>query len=338
MPARIPDTEIFGTLDESRRLLARLVNCSKEEIALMPNTSHGINLAANSLPLHMGDVVLTFEKEFPANVYPWMALADRGIELRFIPCVKGLPDEARLMDALDDKRVRAVAVSWVSFSSGYRVDLERLGNECRSRGIFLAVDGIQGLGALRLDLSELKIDIFANGCQKWLLSPWGTGFVYVRKELIPELRPRNVGWLAYKGSEDFSNLTSYNAELRDDARRFEVGSHGLQDYAALNASLGLFLELGPAAIEEYIERLAGLVSDWAGAGKGVTLLSPTESSRRAGVLSLGVERPAAIADVLREEGIACSVREGSIRLSTHFYNTEEELRRVFETILRASTT
>jgi selenocysteine lyase/cysteine desulfurase len=258
-----------------------------------------------------------------------MSLASKGVELRFIPCVDGLPDERLLMDSLDDRRVRAVAVSWVGFASGYRVNLEVLGRECRSRGIFLAVDGIQGLGALELDLGHLNVDIFANGCQKWLLSPWGTGFVYVRRELITTLTPVNVGWLAFKGSEDFNNLTRYDAALRDDARRFEVGTHGLQDFAALNASVSLFLELGPRAVAAHIARLASIASEWAATCSGLTLLSPSDADQRAGIVSIGMDNAAAVADYLRSRQVAFSLREGAIRIAVHLFNTESELRRVF---------
>ncbi len=334
-PVLIPDAEIFATLSKSRLLLSQLVNCATEEIALMPNTSIGVNLAANCLPLRGGDVVLTFEREFPANVYPWMALARRGIELRFIRCVDGLPDEQRLLEALDDKRVRAVAVSWVSFTSGYRVDLATLGRECRSRGIFLAVDGIQGLGPLTLDLAALEVDIFASGCQKWMLSPWGTGFTYVRRELVERMDPLDVGWLAIKGSENFASFTTYALEYRNDARKFEVGTLALQDFAALNATVELFLTLGPAEIEWYVARLATTVSDWAAAHSGVRLLSPVQADQRAGIVSLGFADTERVASALRAAGVALSVREGAIRLATHMFNTEEELRRVFEVIEQA---
>jgi cysteine desulfurase/selenocysteine lyase len=333
-PVLIPDAEIFETLGKSRALLARLVNCATEEIALMPNTSIGVNLAANCLPLRGGDVVLTFEKEFPANVYPWLALRRRGIETRFVRCVNGLPDEQQLLEQLDDKRVRGVAVSWVGFAHGYRVDLQRMGRECRSRGIYFVVDGIQGLGALSLDLSSLEVDVFASGCQKWLLSPWGTGFAYVRRELVETIDPVEVGWLAIQGSENFANFTKYSLEFRNDARKFEVGTLALQDFAALNATIGLFLELGPDAIAKHVSGLAGSLSDWASSTKGLTLRSPTAPDQRAGITTIAVPDAEKVAAVLREAGVGLSVREGALRLATHFFNTAGELESVCRLIER----
>src|SRR5262249_8945393 len=179
-PHRIPHDLQFGTLARGRELCARLIGAEVAEIALATNTTYGINLAAFSLPLKKGDVVLTPDLEFPANVYPWMALAQRrGVEYRRLPCDEGVLDPERLARELEDDRVRCVSVSWVQFASGARVDLAALGTLCRDRGVFFVVDAIQGVGPLTLDVHALHIDILACGAQKWLLSPWGSGFVYV---------------------------------------------------------------------------------------------------------------------------------------------------------------
>jgi selenocysteine lyase/cysteine desulfurase len=331
-PAAIPDAEIFETLARSRALIARLVGAGADEIALAPNTSFGVNLAANALPLKSGDVVLTFAGEFPANVYPWMSLAQKGVEVRFVRCVNGLPDEALLLRSLDDERVRAVAVSWVQFSSGYTVDLATLGRECRARGIYLAVDGIQGLSPLTLDLSALQVDVFASGCQKWLLSPWGTGFVYVRRGLVGDLQPVDVGWLAFKGSEDFNNMVRYAPELREDARKFEVGTLGLQDFAAMNASVELLLSEGTVDVARHVAALTSRLSEWALLCDGVELRSPAEASKRAGIVSLGFADCNTVATALRSAGVAISVRENAVRLACHLFNTESEIDRVIANI------
>ncbi|HEX5581314.1 MAG TPA: aminotransferase class V-fold PLP-dependent enzyme, partial [Gemmatimonadaceae bacterium] len=238
----------LGTLRRARELFARLVGAGADEIALAHNTSEGVNLAARALPFREGDVVVTSDGEFPANVYPWMALAPRGVRLELVPRRDGLPDEDALVAALDRPGVRCLAISWVSFSTGYRVDLARLGRECRARGIWFVVDGIQGVGAAPLDVRACEVDVLASGAQKWLLSPWGTGFAYVRRELVTDLEPPAAGWLQVRGAEDFTRLTEYDLTWRDDARRFEVGSLPYQDYAAAVASLELILEVGVGAI------------------------------------------------------------------------------------------
>jgi selenocysteine lyase/cysteine desulfurase len=167
-PFRLRDAELVGLLARARALCATLIGAEATEVALMTNTSYGINVAARVLPLQSGDVVLTFAGEFPANVYPWMALAEHGVRLEMVPLRDGLPDEEALLRALERPEVRAVTVSWVQFASGYRVDLARLGQRCRERGIWFVVDGHPGLGPCTLDVRALPIDLLACGAQKWL--------------------------------------------------------------------------------------------------------------------------------------------------------------------------
>ena len=165
-------------------------------------------------------------------------------------------DRRALARELEDERVQVVAVSWVQFASGARVDLAALGALCRERGVYFVVDAIQGVGPLRSICATTPVDILACGAQKWLLSPWGSAFVYVRRELIEQLEPHDVSWLAVKGSDDFSRLTDYDLTWRDDARRFEIITLPYQDFAGMNASLELLHELGADAIVAHTRRLA----------------------------------------------------------------------------------
>ena len=334
-PWRISHEEQFGVIARTRELVAQLVGGSPADIALMVNTSYGLNLAAHALPFEKGDVVLTFDREFPANVYPWMALAQsRGVSLVRLPCgAEGLPDEAALLRAIAEMpKLRAVSVSWVQFATGYRVDLAVIGRACRARGIWFIVDAIQGLGALTLDVRACAIDILACGAQKWLLSPWGTGFVYVREELVRGLEPNVVGWLAVQGSDDFGALVDYDLTWRDDARRFEVGTVPFQDFAGMNASLELLVELGPAHVEAHIASLAGIIVGWAGERAGVRLVTPAEARRRAGIVSVQPSNPTRASERLTTLGISHSLREGAIRLSPHCYNTRAEIERALEVL------
>src|SRR5256885_60427 len=212
-------------LRAARVAAAGLLTAEPAEIALATNTSHGLNLAARALPLQRGDVVLVSDREFPANVYPWMLLKKQGVEVELAPCApEGWPDEAFLVERLHDPRVRVLAVSFVQFPNGYRAALARLGVACRAHGTVLVVDGIQGVGNSVLDVRETPVDILACGGQKWLLAPWGSGFVYVRRELISVLEPAVAGWMAFEGTDDFSRLTEYNPTFRSDARRFELAT------------------------------------------------------------------------------------------------------------------
>jgi cysteine desulfurase / selenocysteine lyase len=326
-PFRLPDRDLFATLAESRRMIAALLSAAPEEIALTVNTSFGLGVVARALPLRAGDVVLVSDREFPANVYPWLRLREIGIEVELVPTTPlGWPDEARLLERLEDPRVRALAVSLVQFSNGYQVDLAALSAATRRTGAFLVVDAIQAVGQLPVDLSSTPVDVLACGGQKWLLSPWGSGFVYVRRDLIPALSPPVTGWMAFEGTDDFTRLTTYNDTLRADARRFELITLPYQDFAGMNASLELVLELGVARIAAHLRRLHEPVLAWA-ERSGARVVSPV-GAHGSGIICLS---PADVGESFRRlkaARIICSLREGAIRLSPHGYNTVEEMERV----------
>ena len=327
-PWRFTQELQFGTLAEARAGCARLINGDAHDIALMVNTSYGLNLAARALPFDTGDVVITSDREYPSNIYPWMELeAARGITLKRIPCDGVLPDEEAIMAALDGPRVRAVVLSWVSFATGYRIDVARIGRACRERGIWFILDAIQGVGATRLDVRAVDVDVVACGAQKWLLSPWGTGFVWLRPDLVRSLRPVDVSWMATRNSDDFTRLTDYDFTYRDDARRFEMITLPYQDFIGLNASLDLFLEVGLDEVYAQIDRLTTRIVRWASGAPGVRLVTPRGREQRAGIVAVAPPNPVAASGRLTSAGVTHSLREAAIRLSPHFYNTEDEIDR-----------
>ncbi len=335
-PWRISDDMEFEVMDRARALAGRLVGASAEEIALTTNTSQGINIAARCLPLESGDVVVSPDREFPANVYPWMALAREGIVYQRIPCTStGLPDENALLAALDRPRVKVLALSWVSFATGYTCDLAKLGHACREREVFFVVDAIQGVGARTLDARACHIDILACGGQKWLLSPWGTGFAYVRRELAPRLEPRQIGWLAVQGSSNFNRLVEYDLSWYDDARRFEVGTLPYQDLAGFCASLEMLLDLGIERIERHVTALLDTMLSRVQSA-GIPVITPAERARRAGILTVRPDNAAAVSERLARAGIVCSLREGAIRLSPHLYSTADDISRTIDVLLRTA--
>lgn len=333
-PFLLPDRELFAMMAKSRRLVAELIGASSEEIGLTINTGFGLSLAARALPLKPGDIVLTSDREFPANVYPWMLLKDSGIELELAPTTpEGWPDEAHLLERLRDPRVRVLAISLVQFSNGYTVDLGRLSAATRASGTYLVVDAIQGVGQVPVDLSKTPVDVLSCGAQKWLLSPWGSGFVYVRRELIRELRPSITGWMAFEGTDDFTRLTQYDDTLRGDARRFELITLPYQEFAAMNASLGLLLGLGISRIAEHLRALQAPVLEWA-ARCDVRVASPV-NSHGSGILCVAPPDVGGAFRALKAARVVCGMREGAIRLSPHFYNTVDEMERVVEILENA---
>ncbi|MEX2155410.1 MAG: aminotransferase class V-fold PLP-dependent enzyme [Gemmatimonadales bacterium] len=331
-PHLLPDRELFAGLAAARLGIAQLINADPSEIALATNTGFGLHLAARALPLKAGDTVLLSDKEFPANVYPWLLLRDQGITVEMARCrPEGWPDEDYMLTRLRDPRVRVLALSFVQFSNGYRADLKKLGAACRANGTFLVVDGIQGIGNSVLDVRETPVDILACGGQKWLLSPWGSGFVYVRRELIPTLEPMVTGWMAFEGTDDFSRLTEYNPTFRADARRFEMITLPYQDFVGMTASLGLLLEIGVRDVAEVTRAAHEPVLKWA-QENGVRIASPVEDHHRSAILCVAPPKPVEAYHAMKRAHVVCSLREGAIRLSPHCYNTVEEMEKVIEVL------
>ena len=331
-PHLLPDRELFAGLANARMGIAQLINADPSEIALATNTGWGLHLAASALPVQAGDVVLISDKEFPANVYPWLMLQEQGVVVEIAKVrPEGWPDEDYLLSRLRDPRVKVLAVSFVQFSNGYRADLQKLSAACRENGTYLVVDGIQGIGNSVLDVRDTPIDILACGGQKWLLAPWGSGFVYVRKELIPKLEPRVTGWMAFEGTDDFSRLTEYNPTFRADARRFEMITLPYQDFVGMTASLQMLLEIGVRDIAEVTRATHAPIVKWA-QENGVRIASPLDERHRSAILCVAPQKPVDAYHAVKRARVVCSLREGAIRLSPHLYNTVEEIEKVVEVL------
>lgn len=327
-PHLLPDTDLQQILWDARAVAARLINASVSEIGLATNTSHGVNLAARSLPLRKGDIVLVPDKEFPANVYPWLRLRDQDVRVELVPLTEtGWPDEARLLERIRDPSVRVLAISFVQFSNGYRADLRRLGDACRESDVFFVVDAIQGLGQCPLDVQATPVDILACGGQKWLLSPWGSGFVYVRAELLHALEPVVAGWMAFEGTDDFTHLTDYNPSFHPDGRRFEMITLPFQDFLGMTESVSILMELGVESIASHLRFLRQPIFRLADSG-AFRITSPTSPEYDSAITCVEPKRLSATFARLERANVVCSVREGSIRLSPHCYNTLDEMDRV----------
>ena len=331
-PHLLPDRELQGMLQHAREQVAELINADAGEVALAVNTGFGLSLAANALPLDPGDVVLVPDREFPANVYPWLMQQRRGITVEMARCTpEGWPDEDYLVERLRDPRVKILAVSFVGFSTGYRVDLGRLGEACRANGTYFVVDAIQGIGNSVLDVKKTPVDILSCGGQKWLLSPWGSGFVYVRRDLVSRLEPAVTGWMAFEGTDDFSRLTEYNPNLRSDARRFELITLPFQDVYGMTESLRMLLEIGIRDIAEMTRALHEPVLRWADE-RGVRVVSPRDEAHRSAIIAVAPPKPVDAYHALKRAHVVCSLREGAIRLAPHCYNTMEEMEKVVEVL------
>jgi selenocysteine lyase/cysteine desulfurase len=332
-PHSLRGDDFEPTLVRCRQAAAGLVGAGEDEIALLPNTSFGLNLAALCLPLEAGRRVIVSDREFPANMYPWLALRRlRGVQVDVIPAdARGNPDEARILEELARGDVGLVALSAVQFTNGWLADGEAIGRACRAQGAWFVVDGIQALGQLPLDVAAWNADVLATGGQKWLCSPFGTGFTYVRRELVARMEPRVVGWTAMAASADLERVLDYREEWVPGARRFEVATQPWQDYAGMSESLELLGEAGPAEIRAHVlallDPLAAFLEE-----RGVEIVSDMRPERRSGIFSFRPADAAGAFRALSQAGVGCVLREGAIRLSAHLYNQPEDVATVMSVL------
>lgn len=314
---------------QTRRSAAQLIGAQPEEIALIKNTTDGISLIAEGVPWESGDNVVTLADEFPSNQYPWMNLSDRGVEVRRIPTEQGRADLDRLAAACDE-HTRIVTVSWVSYSSGWRNDLERLAEIAHGCGALLFIDAIQGLGVFPLDVAGTPIDFLAADGHKWLLGPEGAGMLFIRREHLDWLRPIGVGWNSVVHGQDFARIELI---LRDEASRYEGGSPNMPGMIAFGASLKFLLSFGMVAIADRVLELTDLACDRL-AEIGASIYSDRGAERRSGIVAF--EIPGRDPEILRRQcidrGVALSLRGGRLRISPHAYNNRSDIERLMEAL------
>jgi len=322
---RWPESE--ARVEQTRRDVAKLINASSDEIAFVASTTQGIGLIAEGFPWVEGDNVVTAADEYPSNVYPWMNLKSRGVELRLVSSRQGRVFPEDLLAAMGS-RTRVLAISLVEFATGFRNDLELLAELCRARGVALIVDAIQGLGPLVVDVRKTPVDFLCACGQKWLLGPEGAGLLYVRRDWIDRLRPLGVG--------SHSVTTSYNSPVLDfalkpNAQRWEGGCFAMPSLQAFGASLELLLELGPEVVSRRILAQAETVRELA-RKHGWTVAGSPNPSEQAGIVA--IEKPGTSPDAAvlrgRELGVVLSSRRGRLRVSPHVYNNNEDFDRLSE--------
>lgn len=319
-----------GAVEAVRRQCGAMINAAPEEMAFVRSTSHGLSLVAGGLDWRPGDNVITYRKEFPANLYPWLDLVKRGVEIRFVEARDGVFGVREVEERMDH-RTRVVTLSSVQFTTGFRIDLGGIGGVCRRRGVLFCVDGIQSLGVVPVDVVKEQIDFLSADAHKWLLGPEGIGVFYCRKELCEELRPALIGWKSVREPFGFEAPTY---ELRKDAGRFEEGSQNLMGIFGLGAAVELLGEVGIGDIHERVQGLGELIMAEA-ERRGFEVKTPRERKLRGGIVTFGGAFDAeAVRDGLRERGMMVNVRAGGIRMSPHFYNTGEDILACFEEIDR----
>lgn len=321
--------------DDTRRLAAELIGGNEQEIAFVSSTSMGLSMVASGLPWQAGDNVIIADGDFPSNVYPWLNLENRGVSVKFIP--RHLDGAVTLEDIvpLVDGNTRLVSLSSVNFVTGYRIDVPTIGRYLQERGILFCVDAIQSLGIIPMDVTY--VDFLAAGAHKWLLGPLGIGILYVKACNIQRLTPVLAGWKCVQSSKEYLD---YNLCFLDSAKCLEPGGINIAGIIGLQAAMGLLMETG---IDEIACRLAGFTKTikatlWE---KGYDLVGPEEDALRSGMISFSSQTQdiAALRRELDSNGFVVSLRDGldgrkCIRVSPHFYNSDEEITRFLAALPR----
>ena len=333
---------VFNAAEVAREHFASLVGATPDEVTLTRNVTDGLNILVTALPWTRGDnAVVSKEVEHPNGVYALYNMRDRhGIEIRMVEPGPDLSISVESIAAAIDANTRLVIVSSVTFSTGARTDLAALGSICRSGGVTLLVDGAQSVGALAMDVHTLQIDALAVGASTYLCGPYGLGFLSVRRALADSLRPTYLGRFsvdlggAHEGEQGGSTY-----ELMPGARRFDSGSYNYGSAGAAVASLKILEDLTIPVIERHVLKLAKML-DAGLRAIGIPVLSGGDDRHRSHLVLVGLRKPSeqeraafvALAGFLAERGIRVSQRQGRLRFSFHFYNTEAEVQRVLEVV------
>jgi cysteine desulfurase/selenocysteine lyase len=320
------DKVAFEKLDEIRALVAEMIKARPEEIAFATNTSYGLNVAAWGLDLKPGDKILLPDVEFPANTYPWTNLRQKGIEVEFVPSTDRCFDTEKFIKAIDAK-TKVLSLSFVQFFNGFRIDLKTIGEICQEKDIFFVVDGIQGIGNLDLDVKECKIDLLASGAQKWLMSSLGTGFLYLSSEAKKKINTSFFGWMGIDWKLNFSDLLRFDLQPFPSARKFEIGTFPYAGIWTMHESIKMLFEIGTENIEAHNRALLDLLIEHL-RKKRYRITTSVDALHRSSILSFSGDNIEDLHRKLRKNNIIVSLREGSIRVAPHFYNTQDEMEKL----------
>lgn len=320
---------LVSGIEKTRKSAARLVNADPLEIAFIKNTSEGISFIAQGFPWRPGDAVAVPEGEFPSNVYPWLGLKKRGVEVVRIKMRQGRLELDEFKRAISLPNVRMLAVSSVEFETGFRNNLALLGQLCRDRGIFFFVDAIQSLGYIPMNPAELGIHALAADAHKWLMGPEGIGILYVAKDSWDLIAPSELGWKSVVDPFEFSRI---NFELIKDASKFEPGSQSVIALHGLGAALNLLLEIGVDQIKEKVLENVGIIAEGL-QRRGYEIFTSLRAGDVGGILTFAPKtEPANLAKLLLSKNVFTAARGPGLRISPHFYNNSDDISKFFNAL------
>ncbi len=334
MKALADDACCFGSLHYDKWLqayealriaAAKLVNAASDEIAIVKNTSEGISTVALGLDWKPSDRVVAFSEEFPANYYPWSRLERRGVQITWLSIYDSLEKIAEAV-----RGARLLAISFVNYLSGYRVDLEAIGRLCRENDCFFFVDAIQGMGAFPVDVKACHVDALAADGHKWMLGPEGNGLLYVRRKWLEAIEPAEFGWM---NPAHFADYSARDMTLRPSAARYECGTLNTVGCFGLKAALEFLLEVGIENISPAVGELADRLERGV-RGKGYEVMVERTPATASGIVSF--RHPTldcrAIVSDLKLKRIIAAPRQGWVRMSPHFYISSDEIDQVIRAL------
>jgi len=333
-PERLAAPEYFSLPDRVREHIASLVGADPTEIALTNSVTQGIGVVATGLGLKAGDEVVVATTNFPSNLFTWLHLRRLGVRVHVLKPANREVTIEQVAAALNSHS-RVLALDWVGYLSGYRIDLVALGELAHRQGAILVVDGTQGVGAWELNLHSVPVDVMAVAAYKWLLGPYGTGFVYLSRKVLERLELQVVNWYSVEGSEDFDALPNDQFRLPRAARVFDAGeTANFINLYGLEASLEFVRRATVRAVSEHCARLLNRLRE--GLHRtGYRLSEAAHAEHRStiqGFQASSLEATAAVHQRLRANHVAVSLRHGMIRVSPYLYNVEADIDRLLEIV------
>ena len=317
--------------ERARALLADLLGARPEQVAFVRNTSDALSTVANGLTWQAGDNIVTFKREFPSNIYPWLRLRDAfGVEVRMCEEHEGRIDLHEL-ESLVDQNTRIIAISHVQFASGFRTDLERLGRVARQHDALLVVDVIQSLGVIPIDVGAELVDVAAGAGHKWLLSPEGVGYLYLSDRARERIQPTLVGWVSVPNPDDYSN---FEQGWNRGALAWETGTGPAALIHGFKASLDLLHEYGPARIAGFLEELTDHLCDRLST-KPYQIVSSRVAGEKSQIVCIRHREglsAMALYHRLKQQNIVTAPRGDRLRIAPHFYNTPDEIDQLVEAL------
>jgi selenocysteine lyase/cysteine desulfurase len=318
---------------QTRELISELIGAkSSEQITFMGNTSDALSAVAEGINWKKGDEIILNSMEFPSNIQPFRILENHGVKMVYLE-----PDEAgritpQMINESIGSKTKLVSISFVQYLNGFRADLKSIGEICKENEVYFVVDGIQGLGSVALNVEKYNIDALASGCHKWLMSPMGISFLYLSEKLSNNLKPYKTGWLSV---EEPWEMSGFNKPWLPVSQHLETGTYNMLGIVGLHASLKHLLEIGIERVQYEILKHSNFLISKLSKKEDAVLLTPTSHHEHAGIVTFKSQEETSadkIVNDLKSRKITISARKGFIRISPHYYNTEEELQTALDAI------